>query len=47
MTGKRAKVVLILEEPQKEMVYYFRVKTLGDIHDFDVEYVTPRNFAFR
>lgn len=41
MTGKKAKVVLILENPQKEMVYYHRVKHLGDIYGFDVEYVTP------
>lgn len=26
MTGKKAKVVLILEDPKKEMVYYHRVK---------------------
>lgn len=41
MTGKRAKVVLILENPKKEMVYFNRVKALGKIHNFDVEYVTP------
>ena len=41
MTGKRAKVVLILENPKKEMVYFNRVKALGEIHNFDVEYVTP------
>ena len=40
MTGKKAMVVLILEEPEKEMVYYHRVKKLGKIHGFDVEYVT-------
>ena len=40
MTGKKAKVVLILEDPKKEMVYYYRVKKLGKIHGFDVEYVT-------
>lgn len=40
MTGKRAMVVLILEEPEKEMVYYDRVKSLSVIHNFDVEYVT-------
>ena len=42
MTGKRGKVVLILENPRKEKVYYKRVKELGKIHNFDVEYVTPR-----
>ena len=41
MTGKRAKVILILEDPKEEMVYYYRVKKLGEIHNFDVEYVTP------
>ena len=40
ITGKKAMVVLILEEPIKEMVYYYRVKRLGKIHGFDVEYVT-------
>ena len=42
MTGKKAKVVLILENPQKEMIYYARVKKLGKIYNFDVEYVTPK-----
>lgn len=41
-TGKRGKVVLILEEPKKEKIYYKRVKELGKIHNFDVEYVTPK-----
>lgn len=41
MTGKKAMVVLILEEPEKEMVYYNRVKNLGKIYNFDIEYVTP------
>ena len=41
MTGKKAMVVLILEDPKNEMVYYYRVKKLGKIHGFDVEYVTP------
>lgn len=40
MTSKKAKVVLILEDPKKEMVYFYRVKKLGKIHGFDVEYVT-------
>lgn len=42
MTGKRGKVVLILENPKLEMVYYNRVKALGCIYNFDVEYVTPQ-----
>jgi len=41
MTGKKAKVVLILENPQKQMVYYNRVKALAIKYNFDVEYVTP------
>lgn len=41
MTGKKAKVVLILEKPKKQMVYYWRVFELGKLHNFDVEYVTP------
>lgn len=40
MTRKRAKVVLILEDPQKQMVYYKRVKALALKYNFDVEYVT-------
>jgi len=42
MTGKRAKVVLILEKPKKQMVYFTRVQELGKIHNFDVEFVTPQ-----
>ena len=41
MTGKRAKVMLILENSAKQMVYYNRVCDLGKIHNFDVEYITP------
>ncbi|MBR1680491.1 hypothetical protein IJ707_01725 [bacterium] len=41
MTGKKGKVVLILEHPQQEMVYYNRVKALADIYNFDAEYITP------
>ena len=42
MTGKKAKVVLILENPKREMVYYDRVKNLAIKYDFDVEFVTPQ-----
>ena len=42
MTGKKGKVVLILENPTKEMVYFNRVKKLADIYHFDVEYITPK-----
>ena len=41
-TGKKGMVVLILENPKKEMVYFKRVLELGKIHNFDVEYVTPQ-----
>jgi len=41
MTGKKGMVVLILENPKAEMVYYKRVKALGNTYNFDVEYVTP------
>lgn len=40
MTGKRAKVVLILDDIEKEMVYFKRVENLAKIYNFDVEYVT-------
>ena len=40
MTGKRAKVVLILENPQKQIIYYYRVKKLSQKYDFDVDFVT-------
>ncbi len=39
MTGKKAKVVLIIGEP-KEMKYYKRVEKLSKIYNFDIEYVT-------
>lgn len=42
MTGKRGKVVLILEKPDKEMKFFERVKRLSEIYDFDVEYITPK-----
>ncbi|MGN0017680.1 MAG: hypothetical protein ACI37S_01425 [Candidatus Gastranaerophilaceae bacterium] len=41
MTGKKGKVVLILENPEKEMVYFKRIKKLASLHNFDVEYITP------
>ena len=40
MTGKRPKVVLILENQKWQMVYYNRILKLSEIYDFDVEYVT-------
>lgn len=44
MTGKKGKVVLILENPEKEMCYYNRVQRLGLIYNFDTEYITPNVF---
>ena len=44
MTGKRAKVILILENPDKQLIYFERVKNLSLIHNFDVEYITPDIF---
>ena len=41
MTGKKAKVVLILEKPNKQMCYFERIQKLGKIYNIDVEYVTP------
>ena len=40
MTEKRAKVVLILDEPKAQMTYYKRVKRIGKKYNFDTEYVT-------
>ena len=40
MTGKRAKVVLIIENQKKQMSYFKRVYNLSKIYDFDVEYIT-------
>lgn len=41
MTGKKPKVVLILENPKRQMCYYYRVKKLAKKYKFDVEYITP------
>ena len=41
MTGKKVMVVLILEDPNTEMVYYNRVKEIATLHNFDTEYITP------
>lgn len=40
MTGKKPKVVLILENQKWQMVYYNRILKLSKIYNFDVEYVT-------
>ena len=39
MTGKRAKVVLILDDPKAQMTYYKRVKRIAKQYNFDTEYV--------
>lgn len=42
MTGKKPKVVLILDgaDWKKQLVYYHRIKKIGETYNFDVEYVT-------
>ena len=40
MTGKRAKIVLILDEPKIQMTYYKRIRRIGKRYNFDTEYVT-------
>ena len=40
MTGKKPKVVLILDNPDTQMVYYKRVERLGKEYKFDTEYIT-------
>ena len=39
MTGRKGKVVLILENPQKQMCYFKRVENLSKIYNFDAEYI--------
>lgn len=43
MTGKRGKVVLILEKSTYKSTYYRRVETLAKKYDFDVEMMTPND----
>ena len=40
MTGKRAKVVLILDNPREQFIYYQRLEKIGKQYNFDTEYVT-------
>lgn len=47
MTGKKPKVVLILENPKRQMCYYYRVKKLSEKYKFDVEYITPEILNMR
>lgn len=43
MTGKRGKVVLILEKPADKSTYYKRVEALAKKYNFDVEAITPND----
>ena len=40
-TGKKAKVVLIIENPQKDLIYLTRVQSLAKTYNFEVECVFP------
>lgn len=40
ITGKKPKVVLILDEPNTQMIYYKRIQKIGKKYDIDTEYVT-------
>ena len=40
MTGRQPKVVLILEEPKTQMVYFRRLKRIAKRYNFAAEYVT-------
>lgn len=42
MTGKKAKVVLILDNPKAQWVYYKRIQKIGKAYNFEVEYVTDK-----
>ena len=42
ITGKRAKVVLILDNPKAQMVYYKRIKRIAKKYNFDTEFVTNK-----
>ena len=41
MTHKKGAVVLILEDPETEMIYFERLKRIAKKHHLDAEYVTP------
>ena len=40
MTGKKPKVVLILDNPELQMVYYKRLEKIGKRYKIDIEYVS-------
>ncbi|MGN1125083.1 MAG: hypothetical protein ACI4SM_02740 [Candidatus Gastranaerophilaceae bacterium] len=43
MTGKRGRVVLILENSNDKSTYFKRVEALAKKYDFDAEYMTPQD----
>ena len=43
--GKKAKAVIILENPEKQMCYFERVQNSGKIHNFDVERNSVRHLC--
>ncbi len=45
LTGKKGKLVLIMENPEIEMKYFERAKLLSGIYNFDIEYITPVIFV--
>ena len=40
VTGKKPMVVLILDNPKKQMVYFKRIQKISEKFNFDVEFVT-------
>lgn len=42
MTNKKAKLVLILDNPKSQMTYYRRIKKIGKKFNFDTEYITNK-----
>lgn len=42
MSGKKPKIVLILDSKykQRQLVYYKRIKNIGQIYNIDVEYIS-------
>lgn len=40
MTGKKAKVVLILDDPKTQMIYFRRIQKIAKKYKFDAEYIT-------
>ena len=41
ITHKKGKIVLILEDPDSEMIYFNRIKKIARKHHLDAEYITP------